>query len=186
MLRPNLLTLLIYADIMDTKHLLLKGCLEMAKIIEVRNDIISIGTDYNTIEEVRASDLNFVPHLGDEVEIFRTDTRTIVSRIERRNDFPAGGININMNQVQNNPQVQNQQQGVGPVYASGRVVNKLVYVLLAIFLGGIGGQKFYAGRWGLGILCLIFCWTGLPSVIGVIEGILVALRPSDPNGNLVL
>ena len=91
-----------------------------------------------------------------------------------------------MNQVQNNPQVQNQQQGVGPVYASGRVVNKLVYVLLAIFLGGIGGQKFYAGRWGLGILCLIFCWTGLPSVIGVIEGILVALRPSDPNGNLVL
>lgn len=109
----------------------------MAKIIEIRQDIVSIGTDYNTIEEIRASELSFVPHLGDEVEIFKTDTRMIVSKVEKKSDFPAGGININMNQAQS-------QQVAAPIYASGKVVNKVAYVVFAILLGGIGLHKFYS------------------------------------------
>ena len=43
--------------------------------------------------------------------------------------------------------------------------------LLAILLGGIGAHKFYLGKTGQGILYLIFCWTYIPGIIGLIEGI---------------
>jgi TM2 domain-containing membrane protein YozV len=44
--------------------------------------------------------------------------------------------------------------------------------IFAILLGGLGVHKFYLGQTGMGILYLLFCWTGIPSVIGLIEGIL--------------
>ena len=43
---------------------------------------------------------------------------------------------------------------------------------LGILLGGVGAHKFYLGQTGLGILYLLFCWTGIPEVVGLIEGIL--------------
>ena len=56
--------------------------------------------------------------------------------------------------------------------------SKLTAALLAIFLGGIGLHKFYLGQIGMGILYLLFCWTFIPAVIGLIEGI-VLLSISD-------
>ncbi len=38
--------------------------------------------------------------------------------------------------------------------------------LLSFFLGGIGGQYFYLGDVGKGILCVLFCWTFIPIIIG--------------------
>lgn len=35
----------------------------MSKIIEITNQIISIGTDDGGIKEVRADDINFSPHI---------------------------------------------------------------------------------------------------------------------------
>ena len=49
--------------------------------------------------------------------------------------------------------------------------NKLAAALLAIFLGGLGIHKFYLRKVGMGILYLIFCWTGIPAIIGFIKGI---------------
>lgn len=43
--------------------------------------------------------------------------------------------------------------------------------LLAIFLGGFGAHKFYLDRPIQGILYLLFCWTFIPAVIGVLEGL---------------
>jgi TM2 domain-containing membrane protein YozV len=56
--------------------------------------------------------------------------------------------------------------------------NKLVAALLAIFLGGIGAHKFYLQKTGMGILYLVFFWTGIPAIIGLIEG-LMYLATSD-------
>jgi TM2 domain-containing membrane protein YozV len=44
--------------------------------------------------------------------------------------------------------------------------NKLVAALLAIFLGGIGAHKFYLQKTGMGILYLVFFWTGIPPLLG--------------------
>lgn len=55
--------------------------------------------------------------------------------------------------------------------------NKSTAGILAIFLGGLGIHRFYLGQWW-GIFYLAFCWAGLPSLIGLIEGI-VFLNTSD-------
>lgn len=44
--------------------------------------------------------------------------------------------------------------------------------VFALFLGGLGAHKFYLGQPGLGVLYLLFCWTLVPSVVALIEGIL--------------
>ena len=55
---------------------------------------------------------------------------------------------------------------------------RIAAALLAFFLGGFGGHKFYLGRIGSGILYLLFCWTFIPSFIAMIEGI-IYLTMSD-------
>ncbi len=47
--------------------------------------------------------------------------------------------------------------------------DEIAGVLLAIFLGGLGIHHFYLRRYGLGILYLVFSWTGIPTVIGWVE-----------------
>lgn len=47
-------------------------------------------------------------------------------------------------------------------------------VLLALFLGGLGVHKFYMGQTGLGILYLLFCWTYIPAILGLIEALTIA------------
>ena len=44
--------------------------------------------------------------------------------------------------------------------------------VLAILLGGIGVQHFYTGQTVRGILDICFCWTGIPALIGLVEGII--------------
>ena len=82
------------------------------------------------------------------------------------------------------PQVQPQtvyvQQGPNPIDPSWPIKDKMVAGLLAIFLGGIGVHKFYLGKMGMGVLYILFCWTGVPAVIGLIEGI-VYLTSNDHN-----
>ena len=59
----------------------------------------------------------------------------------------------------------------GGTVVGGYTKSKVVAGILAILLGGIGAHKFYLGRWGWGIIYLLFCWTYIPSIIGIIEGI---------------
>ena len=56
--------------------------------------------------------------------------------------------------------------------------SKIVAGLLGIFLGGLGINNFYIGNVGLGIVDIVFSWTGLPALINFIRGI-VYLCESD-------
>jgi ribosomal protein L40E len=61
--------------------------------------------------------------------------------------------------------------GARQAAAPGGEHNKTTAALLALFLGGIGAHKFYLGRTGMGLLYLAFCWTGVPLIISLVEGI---------------
>ncbi len=63
------------------------------------------------------------------------------------------------------------------------IKNKIVAAILAIFLGGFGIHEFYLGRNGKGIFMLLFCWTGIPALVGFIQGILM-LVSNDQNFQL--
>ena len=86
------------------------------------------------------------------------------------------------------PQVVIQQAAPQQVYMTGinpawPVKSKVAAGILAIFLGGIGVHKFYMGKIGMGILYILFCWTGIPACVGFIEGI-IYLCSNDENFQL--
>lgn len=43
--------------------------------------------------------------------------------------------------------------------------------VLGILLGSFGAHKFYLGKTGKGVIYLLTSWTGVPGIIGLIEGI---------------
>lgn len=43
----------------------------------------------------------------------------------------------------------------------------VVYILLALFLGGIGAHDFYVCKTGKGLIKLAFCWTGIPAFVAI-------------------
>ena len=150
----------------------------MSKIIEISPNRISIGTDDGSIREVRPEDLAFSPQLGDEVEVFESGTRVIVQKKESsQQNVPNGGIHIN---------VENSVSGTPAAAGGGKVVSKIAYVLLALFLGGLGIHKFYAGKTAAGVLYLLFCWTLIPGILAFIEAIIALFKPADTAGNIVV
>jgi TM2 domain-containing membrane protein YozV len=79
--------------------------------------------------------------------------------------------------VQPQPQVVVQQAAPQPIYVTGinpswPVKSKVAAGILGILFGGLGIHKFYLGKIGMGILYLCFCWTGIPEIVGFIEGIM--------------
>jgi TM2 domain-containing membrane protein YozV len=58
------------------------------------------------------------------------------------------------------------------------VKSKVTAGILGILLGDLGIHEFYLENIGLGILMLLFCWTAIPGIIGLIQGI-IYLSESD-------
>jgi TM2 domain-containing membrane protein YozV len=63
-----------------------------------------------------------------------------------------------------------------PTTPSGK--SRISAALFALLLGGFGAHKFYMGDTGLGVVYLLFCWTLIPRIVSLIEGI-VYLAMSD-------
>lgn len=57
--------------------------------------------------------------------------------------------------------------------------SRTIAVVLALVLGGLGFHKFYMGKTGKGILYFLFCWTGIPSLIGIVEGVRYAMMGDE-------
>ncbi|WBW99141.1 TM2 domain-containing protein [Oceanirhabdus sp. W0125-5] len=84
-------------------------------------------------------------------------------RIENLSNNNSNGTTVYMN---------NSSSNLG--YYGERLVpvkSKAAAGVLAIFFGAVGVHKFYLGKPLQGTLSLLFCWTGIPAVLGVVEGI---------------
>lgn len=102
------------------------------------------------------SELNFKPVVGEIVEVFTSDDKTVIYRNGKSPALPP----------------------------KGRPVNQLAYCLFAFFLGGLGVHKFYAGKIGQGIVYLLFCWTLIPAIIAFVEAIIGVTKKADAKGNI--
>ncbi|OOR99384.1 hypothetical protein B0186_07930 [Canicola haemoglobinophilus] len=127
----------------------------MAKIIKIENGMVSIGMPDGSIKVIPRTAFNFEPHIRDEVDVFGTDDAPVI--LKTNNIYPQDA----------------------------KPVNKMAYCLLAFFLGGFGIHKFYAGKTGLGILYLLFCWTFIPGFIALIEFVIGLMKTADDNGNII-
>lgn len=58
-----------------------------------------------------------------------------------------------------------------PIPFWGGKQDRIAAALFAILLGWLGIHKFYLGSWGWGVIYILFMWSSIPLIIGVIEGI---------------
>lgn len=137
----------------------------MSKITSVQNGTVSVQTASGEIQNFQAADLSFTPAVGDEVEILHYNGKdTLQKRTEMYNTYT--------------PPVEN------PL--NKKEVDKIVYCLLAFFLGGFGAHKFYAGKIGLGIVYLLFFWTGIPSIVAFFEMIVGICKKASASGKILV
>lgn len=154
----------------------------MAKIIKVTGAEITIAHNEEYLK-LNPSELNFVPQLGDEVEVHKIDGEIIVMKKDSEKDDKINISIVNENNaVQNQSQVVNTQQTAYGLH----YVNKWVYVLLAIFFGGLGAHHFYAGYNGKGFFHLILLVTGISVILGFFQGVLALFKTPDANGKIAV
>lgn len=128
----------------------------MPKVIRIKNEMVTIGNDDGTFLDIPISELDFTPVVGELVETFVSGDRTIIYRNGKNPSLPS----------------------------KGKGVNQLAYGLFALFLGGFGVHKFYAGKVGMGVVYLLFCWTFIPAIVALVEGILAFTKKADADGNI--
>ncbi len=56
--------------------------------------------------------------------------------------------------------------------------SRVVAAILALCLGGLGAHHFYLGNYVRGIIYLVLCWTYIPTIVALVEGI-IYLTQSD-------
>lgn len=59
------------------------------------------------------------------------------------------------------------------------LVQKAIMSGLAIFLGTLGIHKFYQGKTKWGIAYIVLCWTMIPTLVSIVEGIRYFFMPVD-------
>jgi TM2 domain-containing membrane protein YozV/cold shock CspA family protein len=51
------------------------------------------------------------------------------------------------------------------------IKSRTTTAILALLLGGFGVHFFYLGAWGWGLVSVLFSWTSIPAIAGLILGI---------------
>lgn len=66
-------------------------------------------------------------------------------------------------------------------------VNRKKYIRLALSCGWLcGSHRFYAGQKILGIMYLMFCWSGIPAAMTLIDLMIILPMEPDEDGRVTL
>lgn len=126
----------------------------MAKIVKISGKNVYIGTDNGSMIDFHREDLDFIPEVGKDVEIYTTgDTHTVV----------VDGHYY---------------------YVEKKTTNKYLYCCLAFFVGGIGLHKLYAKKYVAFLIYLLCCWTCLPAFISIVDLFIAMFKKADRYGNI--
>jgi TM2 domain-containing membrane protein YozV len=137
----------------------------MPKILRVNPYEIVVGMDDGSMRNFSRSECDYNPRPNDLVDIFESDFETVITKREINNNSDRYVYRENI---------------------SGRYVDKVAYVVLSFLLGSIGIQKFYSGKIGSGILCMIFAFTGIPAFIGIYDGIKGLTTKENSEGKIFI
>lgn len=72
-------------------------------------------------------------------------------------------------------------------FSNGKFLNRsrVAAFWLALLLGSFGAHKFYLGQNKTAVLYLVFFWTGIPFILGIIDAIIILLnKQSDFTGSI--
>lgn len=63
-------------------------------------------------------------------------------------------------------------------------VNKLAFILLALFLGSFGIHRFYARKFISGTIYLLLSWTLIPTFLSIIDALIAILKKPNDLGQI--
>lgn len=117
----------------------------MAEILGLNESKVKVGQDNGDVVEVPIAALNFSnPMIGDRVRVYKDQGGYIVRRDEANSNTDASGTGSDI-----------------------RIVNKIAYILIVFFIGGLGVHRFMRGQVGLGILMLLLAILIGPITLGL-------------------
>lgn len=56
---------------------------------------------------------------------------------------------------------------------------RFVFAIVAFLLGGMGIQEFLIGNTLRGVLGILFCWTGIPAIVAIVQIVKALTAGSD-------
>lgn len=119
-----------------------------------------------------------------KVILFVVSICVLVILIAPKNSAKAKRTNTKLAKKNTKEEVKENKVKKVTVKTKEKKVNKAIYAVLTILLGTIGVNKFYAGKVRSGILSILFCWTGIPTILSVAEFITVLTEKSDKEGKI--
>ena len=184
------------------------------KIIEIQENIVTIGKSDKSIQEVKLEDCNFQPNIGDEVEIFSGNNKIMVVKSAKTQASstaqPVNNITISIADIQKpKPKYEYKEEKIK--------VNKIKYCILTVLFGWCGAQRFYEKEekigyflallgfivllgfltqlsvrrfqtltWSVWSLLLQEMWVSIPGAFAVFDFFKVLKKESDEEGNVTL
>ena len=111
----------------------------MAEIVAIDGATVRVGGEDGAISSLPIAALRYSnPQVGDQVRVYRDASETVVTKVGVL--AQSSGFSADEDR---------------------RRVNKVLYVLMALFLGGLGVHRFLRGQVGLGILMIFVGWLTL-------------------------
>lgn len=146
-----------------------------ATVIANNGAEVKLGFEDGTFKSVKAEEIGFLAPVGSKMDIYTSqdgDEVTYIQKDSSSSNFAnaAGGFVGTATDTLTNE------------FRQKRRVSKALYIILALFLGGIGMHKFYAHKYVLGVIYILFFWTFIPAFIAFIETIFALFKPADAEG----